>query len=214
MNNVYGFNADLIRQSIGKLNSAYEELTNALYGEMQNKFINQMSREWACEYSQRFFNASLKPSIDQLLGDSFVIFQSVSNAMDNAAASWAQQTGSAYSRVGFNYTRRAVDVSMIMLNFADGSKGITASASQTANASLTAVSASCDAALARAVAAVQTSGFIGGNQANDLISALNKIKTNINNSFELIKSETNSAISNTVRDYTVLASSVETNFSA
>lgn len=195
-----GFDPELVNQSINSVKSAYNELIKALGDDMQNQFIGGMSDKWACNQAQTFFNNAFKPAIDSLISSSNVIFESVVSSMNSAGQGWAEQTGSQYSVQNFSPISKTMDTSIILENI-NGVRGIDLIEANTVAAKLPMIAESAKQALSKAQQAVQSCGFIGGNQASNLISSLTTIKNKIDSLVQNIVTESKNAIDKTVQAY-------------
>ena len=208
-----GFDPTLVRSSISKVESAYEELIRALANDMQSSFVDTMAEYWACNQAQTFFTGAFKPAADELLSSSYRIFQSVVTSMNSAAQSWAQQTDSEWSPVSFNGELKTIAVDNIKENI-NGVRGVDeANATNTAGR-LQTIASNASSALESAKSAVQNCGFIGRNQEEQLVTALNTIRNNVNSATSDLTDATKKDITDTVAAYGDLASKVESAFSA
>lgn len=208
-----GFDPDLVNGSINAVKRAYENLIKALGDDMQNQFIGGMSDKWACNQAQKFFNEAFKPAIDSLINNSNQIFESVVNAMNSAGQAWAQQTESSYSPQQFSMISKSMDTSSVMENIG-GVRGIDFAAASTVASKLPTIAESAKQALTSAQQAVQNCGFIGGNQASNLINSLGIIKNKIDQATQEITSQTKSAIDSTIETYTDTEGKVSEAFAA
>lgn len=195
-----GFNPDVVSSSINSVKSAYENLIRVLGDEMQNQFVQGMADKWACNQAQSFFNDTFKPAIDGLINKSNLVFESVVNSMNSAGQAWASETNSAYSPQSFSLISKSIDTSVIQENI-QGVRGIDLEQASAVASKLSTISENAKSALSNAQQAVQNCGFIGGNQADSLISSLTTIKTNIDSVTEEITSQSRNAIERTIADY-------------
>ena len=195
-----GFNPDEVTTSINSVKQAYENLIKALGDDMQTQFIGGMADKWACNQSQKFFNESFKPAIDSLINSSNQTFESVVNSMNSAAQAWAMETQSQYSTQSFSVISKTMDTSSIMENIS-GVRGIDLQSASSVASRLTTIAESAKSALTQAQQAVQNCGFIGGNQASNLINSLGVIKNRIDAATQEIATQTKQAIENTVSTY-------------
>lgn len=208
-----GFNPDVVNSSINSVKAAYENLIHALGDDMQNRFVNGMADKWACNQAQTFFNNSFKPAIDNLIMSSNSIFESVVASMNSAGQAWAMQTDSSYSPQSFSAITKTMDTSVIRENIG-GVRGIDLSSATTVANQLTSIADSAKSALTSAQQAVQNCGFIGGNQASNLINSLGVIKTKIDNATQEISNQSKTAINNTVESYSDTEGKVSQAFSS
>ena len=196
-----GFNSELVRTSISKVVNSSNDLMKSLKEEMGSKFISPMGDAWACKEAVDFF-ASLKETLDDLIKKSDSVFQSVVDTMNQGAKNWAISTGNegVFSPVSYHNYAGRTDVGMIKENIG-GERGINKGAADSATATLASIKASCDKALTSASQAVDSCGFIGGSQAENLKTSLNEIKTNISNSFDEYVNSTKKGIDETITKY-------------
>lgn len=195
-----GFDPQLVSSSINKVVNSYNDLIEQIGSKMQSDFVNGMADKWACKQAQTFFQSSFKPTVDQLIKGANQTFQSVVDAMNSAANAWAGKTGSSYSPVLFTVRNVAMNVDNIMENIG-GVRGIDFQLSGSVSAKLPVINSEAKAALQNAKNAVQQCGFIGGEQAPNLINSLEKIKQNIDSAFTTITDQTKKAIDDTLTAY-------------
>ena len=207
-----GFDPMLVTTSINNVNNAYNELMRALINDTQSKFINPMAMYWACNSAQKFFTEALEPSVTSQANGVNTIFESVVSAMNDAARSWAAQTETSYSPVGFTPNTSKVDVSGVQENI-NGVRGIDKANATSTVSVLSSIQASVESALNSAKQAVSNCGFVGDAQAETLIGSLDRIKTNISTATKDLTSAVNSAIENTVASYGDTAGKVSEAFS-
>ena len=93
-----------------------------------------------------------------------------------------------------------MNVDNIMENIG-GVRGIDFQLSGSVSAKLPVINSEAKAALQNAKNAVQQCGFIGGEQAPNLINSLEKIKQNIDSAFTTITDQTKKAIDDTLTAY-------------
>lgn len=208
-----GFDPSVVNQSIGAVNAAYENLMYALGDQMQNQFVGGLADKWACNSAVNFFNTAFKPAVDELLKSANMVFESVVSSMNSAAQAWAQQTESSYAAKPFSAITKTIDVSGIQENIG-GIRGIDLDTATTVAGKLPAIASSATEALTKAQQAVQNCGFVGGNQAGNLIASLGVIKDKISNATETITTQTKSAIDTTIQQYGDLEGKVSQAFSA
>jgi len=106
-----------------------------------------------------------------------------------------------------------MDTSVIRENIG-GVRGIDLSSATTVANQLTSIADSAKSALTSAQQAVQNCGFIGGNQASNLINSLGVIKTKIDNATQEISNQSKTAINNTVESYSDTEGKVSQAFSS
>ena len=200
MDGMTGFNESQVSSSINNVKSAYTNLVTALYTEMQSKFVDEMSTKWCAPNAQKFFNEAFKPAIDELLTNSDNTFRSVVESMDSAGTMWASQTGGTHSNIGFDSNSKRIETSGIRDNI-NGIQGIDRALAPETSGNLTSIHSNATSALESAVNAVQTCGFLGGDQASALLSSLNTIKSSIDNATAQLTQQTKTAIQDTVDQY-------------
>ena len=205
-----GFDPQLVYSSISRVQSAYDQLMRALLSDTQSKFINPMGDAWACNEAMKFFEAAQTAFNSQIQG-STQVFQSVVDAMNSAARSWATRTETEYSERSFSANNGTVDVSCIKENIG-GVRGIDESVATSAVSQLSVIKSAADSALDQAVSAVSNCGFIGGGQESNLVSSLNKIKSNISSSFGELTGSAKTAMDSTIQTYGTIESNVSNAF--
>lgn len=195
-----GYDPNVVNSSINAVINSYNELMSQLKDGIQTKFVNGMSDKWACVNAVNFFNEGFKPTMDELLTSTDSIFESVVSSMNSAGSAWANDTGSQYSTVSFSVQGAKMDVSNIVENIG-GVRGIDLQQSSAVINTLPTIASQAESALEQAKNAVQNCGFIGGDQAANLISSLGMIKTKINTAVTDITNEVKSAMDQTVNTY-------------
>ena len=200
MSNLTGYNPEEVTISINAIKSAYEVLVSVLGDRIQSEIVNGMADKWACANAQKFFNEAFKPAVDGLLNGVNTTFESVINAMNEAAQIWASDCGEVYSPTAFSLIIKSVDTSSILENIS-GIRGIDLDQASQVAAKLPSIAAEAENAVARASAAVDSCGFMGGSQAANLKASLDVIKTNISNATNEITSQTKAAFESTIATY-------------
>ena len=195
---VTGFNPEDVISSINKVNDAYQELDNALYGKTQNNFVEKMVSAWGSDVAQQFFfrggdrfSSIFQDRINGIIKGSYDTFQSVVETMNQAAINWANLTGAQWSSMSFSGQLNEVDATCIKDRLPSGGVGVVEELIPDALSELPIIVSESEAALDTAVNAVNNAGFLdkASNQAAALISSLEKIKQEIS---EVITEETNS----------------------
>ncbi len=194
-----GFNPEQVKTSVDKVIAAYNELINQIGDRVQKGFVNGMADKWACKEAQIFFN-TLKNTVDNLNKEANQTFQSVVDAMNSAAATWANSTGSVYNPVQGSLRQISINVDNILENI-NGVRGIDLQLSSSVSKMLPSIQTEARLALEHAKHAVSDCGFVGGNQAENLISSLDTIKNIIDNEFTTITDEAKKAIDDTIAVY-------------
>lgn len=195
-----GFDPEIVSSSIKGVISAYNSLSDALITQMQTSFVNAMATKWACKNAQNFFTTSFKPSVDSLITQSNTLFTSVVSAMNSSAIAWATATESTYSPISFETNNTLMDIEGIQESI-NGVRGIDLEGTPEVVNTLKTIAGNAESALESAVGAVQSCGFIGGDQAANLIASLNTIKSNVNSAVSEITSTVKTAIDQTVTAY-------------
>ena len=200
MSSMIGFDPSIVNQSIASVKNAYESLIDAICTRMQNDFVGGMQDKWCCKQAQDFFNNIFKPAVDQLINSSNQTFESVVSSMNSAAQAWAENTDSSYTSQSFEARTTMIDTGGILENIS-GIRGIDKDNAATVASKLVSIASDAKAALTNAQSAVQNCGFIGGNQASNLINSVGIIKTNIDNATTQITTDTENAINETISNY-------------
>lgn len=195
-----GFDPEVVNTSINSVKNAYESLIHTLGDEMQTQFVGGIADKWACNYAQKFFVDGFKPSVDGLITDSNIIFESVVNAMNQAAQIWAAETNSSYNGVLFQPIQKQIDASLIQENIG-GIRGIDLAEANNVASKLPMIAENAKSALTSAQQAVENCGFMGGNQSGNLSASLGIIKTNIDRVVQDITTVSKAYIEKTVESY-------------
>lgn len=120
--------------------------------------------------------------------------------MNSAGQAWASQTDSSYSTQNFSAISKTMDTSVIRENIG-GVRGIDLASTEPVAAKLPVIAESAKNALTNAQQAVQECGFIGGNQASNLINSLGIIKNKIDSAIQEITTASKNAIETTLQNY-------------
>lgn len=206
-----GFDPDLVSSSISNVQSAYNDLIQAIGTEMQTRFVNGMEDKWACNEAQKFFQ-NFKGVMDPIITESNNTFQSVVDSMNSAASNWASQTGTSWGGKQFSRIEKQMDVSGIKENL-NGVRGVDIGAAPGVAQQLPSIANSAINALSQAQQAVQNCGFVGGNQEASLIASLGKIKSGIESAVNEITDACSNAINVTAEKYGTLETNVSNAFS-
>mgnify|MGYP002517587999 CR=1 FL=1 len=208
----YGYNPNLVKSSIGKVNESFKMFTDAACKGMQNSFVNQMANYWAAPEAVEEF-AKMKASNDSLTQSAEKTFQSVVDVMNTGSRNWAQSTKSDAITVGFESTRTDIDVSCIKDNLGGDIGAESGGAFSTAN-NLMKISSNVGTALDNAVNAVSTCGFINSGESSALIGSLNKIKQNYTEAMTKNYNSMKTAIEQTIDKYKSTSGANTGNFTA
>lgn len=206
-----GFDPELVKGSMSKVEDAYDKLMTALETKVQSEFVNPMAENWACNQAQTFFTNNFKPSIDSLLSSSFSTFQSVIMSMNSAASNWAKNTGTTWGAHTFRGTKKTIDVSGIKENI-NGVRGVNETEANNTAAKLPVIAREAEAALTSAQQAVNGCGFVGRGMEETLVNSLQIIKTKISTSTDELSEAIKKVINTTVDNYGSLAEQVEEAF--
>jgi len=195
------FDISKISSTLNTISSSYNSLHDAIRNHIQKNFINNgMSQYWACNEAQKFFTDGVKPQVDELIRVINANFNAVIVAIDAAAKAWATATGTPYTNYSFTLQYTTIDVTAIQENI-NGIRGIDKVQAIEVTKYLDSFGTDANTALSQSVTAVKSSGFIGGTQETNLIAALTKNETLINNFVAQMKSSIQTAIQNTVNNY-------------
>ena len=212
--NLTGFDPNLVDSTISSINSAYGDLVQALGSDMKAQFVDDMATKWACKNAQDFFDNSFKPAVDGLLSDSYKTFDSAVTSINSAGQAWAAETGTSYAGGSFSGEMQTIDVSSILENV-NGVRGIDVENTGNTLGKLTTIAGSAKTALENAKSAVTNfQSFRGGNQQQNLIDAMETIKSNIDTAVENLNGQVNTAINQTVAQYEDTKGAVEQAFTA
>ena len=208
-----GFNAGQVNNSISRVQAAYDAIAQALSTGSGQQVVTQMADKWVCQEAIDFFT-QYKSSLDKMVEEADLVFESVVNAMNSAASSWAERTGNAgaYSARSLNTRGERVKIDAIQENIND-TRGIDIeSAGTTFTTAFENVLSTLTQATTAAQNAVESCGFLGGSQAASLSGALGQIKSNMMMAFNNIKESFTQAMGTTLTNYGSLESSVSTAF--
>ena len=195
-----GFNIDEVNACTSVLFSAYDNLYNAIHNDVQNNFINGMADKWACNNAKNFFDNSFKPTTEQLIRDINATFENIVNTIFSAADLWARETGWEFYPATFQTWDPSLHTDCIQENIG-GVRGIDLETANDVVNSLVNVKSNCDSEINRAKSAVQNSGFIGGNQQQNLVDSLNRIGSQMNSNIEALLNGARDAINQTIQSY-------------
>lgn len=200
MNGMTGFNPLQVQSAVDRVMSSYNDLSQAVINETQQKFVTPMGQQWACTEAQQWFE-QFKTTINSIETQITNVFESVISSMNSAGAAWAQRTGgTSFVQKSFSPFGTQVNTEAIQENI-NGVRGIDKAQATETVKTLKVVAQHASDALAAAKQAVSSSGFIGGDQEATLIASLEKIKTNIDSTLEQLSTSATTAIQNTVTSY-------------
>ena len=212
MNFDYGYDPNVVKTSIGKVNESFKMFTDAACKSMQNDFVNQMGNCWAAPAAVEEF-AKMKEANDSLTSSAEKTFQSVVNVMNTGSRNWASQTREGAVTVGFESTRTTIDVSCIKHDIG-GKRGISSGSAQSTANVLTQIIANLGTALDNAVSAVSSCGFISGGESGALQASLNQIKSSYTEAMTSNYNSMKKAIEQTIEDYRSTSKTNTGNFTA
>lgn len=211
--NIYGFDPEIVRRSIGAINDAYAGLKEVLVDKIQNEFIEKMAQIWASNHAIRYFRDEFKPSIDDLNARVNFTFKSVVNAMNSAAIGWARKTENAYTPIEFLENNKEVVINSVSEKFSDNKVGINFDiALSTVESVMNNIQNLSLDRLNQAVEAVRNCGFLGGDQASTLYASLGTIKDSVIQTFEICKKNAQNRIDETVQEYGAVATNTTEKF--
>jgi len=207
--NAVGFNPDLLRNSIREVQNAYNNFMLQISTNIQNNFVNELALYWGDNQAQIFF-ANFKNSVESLINESNVVFQSVFDSMNDAGRLWTSSKMSNYiwNEISFERVNPTIDISLIKSNI-DGMVTMDiATVISVTNSSLNAVSLEAIKALEDAQRAVQGCGFVGGSSLSNLCLSLTKIKTRVGDLVKSLIEQSKRAIEGSASDYINIESQV------
>lgn len=209
-----GFNASEVRACADKVKESYNDLMEVIKDKTKSEFVDKVSEQWYFKASYDWFNQSFKPAMEEIFNGVNATFDSVINSVDDAAYHWADLSGntSLYTKSSLSLISATMDVS----NIKDNLNGATQMDVEGVNSTLSVLStlsSSASNALSSAVTAVNSSGFIGGEQQAKLVNSLNKIKEKIIGVYDEAKEQTKSFASEYGTAATELKTNVENAFS-
>ena len=194
-----GFDPEQVKISINNVVKAYNELIDQIGDRMQKGFVDGMADKWACNQAQIFFS-NFKTSIDYLNKEVNLTFQSVVDAMNTAAMAWSESTESVYATIPVSLRLVSINIDNIVENI-NGVRGIDLQLSSSISGILPIIQNSALEALEHAKSAVVECGFIGGTQAESLISSLDAIGRIIESEILKITDQSKNAIDDTIATY-------------
>lgn len=207
---IVGYNSDDVIDSINSIQSAYNDLIQAVGLDMQSQFVNAMQDKWYCKYAQDAFE-TVKKNIDGTVANANYCFSDVVDRMNRAASNYAENTGTAWSNIQFKSNNFKLDVSCIKENV-NGNRGVDPEANAVV-AQLPSICNSAVNALSAAQNAVQRSGFLGGDTASQLNTSLGNIKSKLESDFSFITNDCKKAIEQTVQTFNTNTANIATDFS-
>ena len=194
-----GFDPDVVNSAISKFSESAHDVLTILCKDFKTQFVDAMATIWACKDAQDYF-AAVKTSMDSLTEETEKIFRSVVDSMGSAGKNWGLQTGTSYTAPSFVSNRMSLDVSGIKENI-NGVRGIDLDAAENVKSVLETLSSRTTTNLTFAKHAVLSSGFIGGTSEANLQNSLEQIRNNIQSSFQNLTQQLNTAIDNTIANY-------------
>ena len=207
--NAVGFNPDLLRSSIREVQTAYNNFMLQISTNIQNNFVNELALYWGDNQAQMFFT-KFKGSVESLINESNIVFQSIFDSMNDAGRLWTSSKMANYiwSEVAFERVNPTIDISLIKNNI-DGMVTMDiATVISVTNSSLNSISLEAIKALEDAQRAVQGCGFVGGSSLNNLCLSLSKIKTRVGDLVQSLIEQSKRAIEGSASDYINIESQV------
>ena len=119
---IMGFSEAKIKNSLSRLQTAYNKLYTAICDTQQSKVVNELTKSWYCEEAVTFFK-NYKSVMDGELVLITSYFNSIMTTIKDAAKSWAQATGSSVSLPNFSQKSKKLDVSGAKKQDSNGNKG-------------------------------------------------------------------------------------------
>ena len=210
---ITGVNPDEVRAAIVLVKSAYGDILKALVTDSQNSFINPMSSLWGSPDAVDFFK-NYGDVISSLKSSVITTFTSVIESMNSAGKNMTSLGGSTWADVVNDVDTSAVlDISVIKDNL-DGVIGVdVTSASSTADSAMSTIESKINQELSLACRAVNTSGFVGDDMQENLVSSLNKIQDAVSSAFSTLKTSIKAAIENTETAYKTTSGNISNAFS-
>lgn len=210
---IIGFNPELLKKSINDVQIAYNNFMTQISTNIQNNFVNELALYWGDNQAQMFF-ASFKSSVDSLINESNIVFQSVFDSMNDAGRIWTSTKSPDYiwSEIPFERVNPQIDISLIKKSI-DGMISMdTETVVNIANGSLNSILLESTKALEDAQIAVMDCGFVGGTSASNLCISLGKIKTRIGELVEELIENSKRAVEASATDYVNLETKVSDAF--
>lgn len=208
---IIGIDPSKVKNSINIISVNYKTAVYVLTEKNQSSFIDVMGTIWGSEQAVEFFKA-YETDINQLLEEIKLVFQSVLDSMNSAAAGLTGLAGSSWTSDIDIGTYSPISVQNIKTNI-DGVKGIDVEKASSTLSELESMSKTLENTLESTIVNIRNSGFVGGEMQISLESSLNSIKTKIETAFGQIKTSVNTAITDTINKYSTDASNISSAFS-
>ena len=174
-NGIYGYNPEDVKESLRKVEEAYNAWNEALNIGLQNKFVKPMVDIWACPEAQQWFVESYAEAVKRMLTDGESTFRSINGAMNAAGQTWAERTGSSWLRTEHHTEPIVCDGSIILNKFPNGNIGINSEEARNIISALTNAKEEATKAFENLQRAVASSGFLGGSQQSQLESSIHVV---------------------------------------
>lgn len=210
---IIGFNPDLLTKSIKEVQTAYNNFMVQISTNVQNNFVNELALYWGDNQAQMFFT-TFKESIESLIKESNIIFQSVFDSMNDAGRVWTstKSPDRIWTEIPFERVNPTIDISLIKSSI-DGMISMdTKTVVNVTNSSLNTISLEAIRALEDAQRAVQDCGFVGGTSADNLCISLGKIKNRVGELVQNLIEKIKKAIEASANDYVNIESQVSDAF--
>ena len=168
------------------LSSAYSDLISAIDTQMQSQFFGGMKEKWYTANAVKFFDAAAQDVRNRNM-DVFTTFKSINDFLNSAANGWVQTTGNPCNPVSFanDYSSTIASQAVDSIN---GKAAITSDAGEYAKRVVGEISGTATNALTKAINVINShpNAFLGEGQMQSFADSMERIKTNIQNSFERI----------------------------
>ena len=194
-----GFNPDDVVQSIKKMNSTYIELCN-LYNKSFKLFLDEISRLWACQEAQSYFNLEFKNVADNLKETIELQFSKIINLMNSSAQKWAEASHENFTQVLFpGQLMKEIDTTVIKSKI-DGNIGLSIDlAIQSVKKFQTNINTQFNSVLNKCI--LISSGFLGGNQQEAINNKVSIIQKEITRNISNVIQDLNNKIEKTANEY-------------
>ena len=194
-----GFNALDIMNTIKNIKGDYDSIMYALHHENEEKFVNKMAGVWATKRAIKFFKL-YKDDIDSLTKRVADLTDVAIKGINEDGKRWASTTENDYTPVTYTLSPNKLNVSNIKDNI-DGDAGIYESEALSIVQNLTIVKEHVVLGLDNGIKHVNSSGFLGQGQSDELIAAFTKLKDIVERQFNEISEAATRIVKEEVKTY-------------
>lgn len=202
-------------ESLKKIEKSYDEIMDQIVDLMQTGVVDALSGVWFGNDAVEFMREKLKPAAESAITSTERVFTSVNDTVTQAATNYDRSHNTnVFQKVAHNVKNGKLKTEGFKSDN-NGFVGIADSSSfETARKKLTDISEAVNKKLDEAKLAAGNSGFHGGNQQEELVGSMQKIKDTLSNLISELNEASKTALTKAVERETELAKANAETFKA